>query len=128
MNISTYNELFVEKLYLNGVEFNVDNFKGESGTAPTIDPDAIDLKGPDGDDWTLRYETINVLEDDVGVLTLPDPSSEDYDFTAIQITKNIVTTGNITIMTHDNRFMGKLYGPHVQNLHLIRSTNNIWIK
>jgi hypothetical protein len=129
MNVSTYNELFVEKLYLNGVEFNVENFKGEPGAMPTVDSDATENKGADGTDWSLRYQTIDIPEqNEDGILTLPDPSEDGYEYTAIQVTKNTPTTGNITVMTHDDRFMGRLYAPHIQNLHLIKSPNNFRIK
>ena len=127
MNVSTYNELFVEKLYLNGVEFNVENFKGEPGAMPTVDSDATENKGADGTDWSLRYQTIDIPEqNEDGILTLPDPSEDGYEYTAIQVTKNTPTT--FPVMTHDDRFMGKLYAPHIQNLHLIKSPNNFWIK
>ena len=126
MNVSTYNDLFVEKLYLNGVEFSVDNFKGEPGETPTVDPDANDYKGDNGVDWSLRYKTIDISENDVGILTLPDPTTGDY--TAIQIVKSITTTGDITVMSHDNRFIGRMYAPHTQTIHLFRSLDDIWIK
>jgi len=126
MNVSTYNDLFVEKLYLNGVEFTEANFKGEDGVTPTVDPDDTDNKGDAGDDWSLRYKTMDVTQSDVGILTLPDPSTED--FTAIQVLKNIKTVGDITVMSHDNRFLGRLYAPHTQSLTLIRSSDDIWIK
>jgi hypothetical protein len=129
MNVTTFNDLFVDELYLNGVKFDVENFKGDPGDIPTIDDDADDYKGDPGDNWNLRYETIEVSEANVGQLLLPDPAAEDYDPTAIHLIKNEVTTGNITVYTHDNKtFMGILYGPHKQSLHFIRTPDNRWIK
>jgi len=129
MNVTTFNDLFVDEIYLNGLKFSIDNFKGKPGEVPTIDPDADDHKGLNGHNWSLVYQTIEVSESDVGTLLLPDPAAEDYAFTAIQVKKTAVTTGNITVYTHDNKtFMGILYGPHVQSLHLVRSPDNKWIK
>lgn len=129
MNVTTFNDLFVDEIYLNGLKFDIENFKGAPGDIPTIDPDASDYKGTAGDNWNLRYQTIEVSESDVGSLLLPDPAAENYDPTAIHIIKNIVTTGNITVYTHDNKtFLGILYGPHIQSLHFVRTPDNRWIK
>jgi hypothetical protein len=129
MNVSTFNDLFVDEIYLNGLKFSIENFKGLPGEVPTIDPNAADHKGDAGTNWGLRYQTIEVSESDVGTLLLPDPSVEDYAYTAIHVIKNAATTGNITVYTHDNKtFLGILYGAHVQSLHLFRSPDDKWIK
>jgi hypothetical protein len=134
MNVSTYNDIFVEELYLNGLKFSIDNFQGDPGNVPTIDPDATEYQGADGDNWTLRYQTVEISEDDVGTYLLPDPASKDandnaYDYTAFHIMKKVTTSGNINVYTHDNKhLMGILYASHIQSLHLFRSPDNKWVK
>ena len=135
MNVSTYNDLFVDEIYLNGIKFNIENFKGDPGEVPTIDPDANDYKGTAGDNWSLRYQTVEISEADVGTYLLPDPDAKDtkgnltYDYTAFHIMKKVSTTGNISVYTHDNKkLMGILYGPHIQSLNLFRTPDNKWVK
>ena len=109
MNVTTFNDLFVDEIYLNGLKFSIENSKGKPGEFPTIDPDADDHKGLNGKNWNLRYQTIEVSESDVGTLLLPIPASKDYAYTAIHVIKRSANSGNITVYTHDNKtFMGIL--------------------
>ena len=44
MNVTTFNDLFVDELYLNGLKFSVENFKGSPGEVPTVDKTLTILK------------------------------------------------------------------------------------
>jgi hypothetical protein len=131
MNISTYSDLFVEDLFLNGLKFNQDNFKGEAGATPEVDQDSTENKGDNGTDWSLRFKTVELDESDVGTYILPDPLSEEFktaEFTAIHIFKNVVTSGNISIISYDNEIITRFYAPHKQSVYLFVSPDGVWIK
>ena len=123
-SISTYNDLFVENLILNGVEFNVENFKGEDGEQPTVDPDDTENQGDPGANWTLNYQTVTLTEANVPLYYLPDPAEEGYEFTAIQVKKISTTTLPISIFTHNHELVAIMYPAFTQTLHMIRSPTN----
>jgi hypothetical protein len=131
MNISTYNDLFVEDLFLNGKKFNVENFKGDAGPTPEVDETSTENKGNDGTDWSLRFKSIELTESSIGTYILPDPNSDEFkeaEYTAIYIFKNQVTTGDISIISHDNDIITRFYGPHKQSVYLFVSPEGQWIK
>ena len=128
VSVSTYNELFVENLILNGVDFTVENYKGAPGEAPTIDSTSEENRGDSGDAYSLRYETIMLTEANVPTFYLPDPSTLDYKFTGIQVKKNVVTTQPIVIYTHDKTLVSIIYPAFNQTLHMLRSPTDEWIK
>jgi hypothetical protein len=131
MNISTYNDLFVEDLFLNGVKFNVDNFKGDAGATPEVDEDSVENKGDNGTDWSLRFKSVELTESSVGTYILPDPNSDEFkaaEYTAIYIFKSQVTTGDISIISHDNDIITRFYAPYYQSVYLFVSPEGLWIK
>jgi hypothetical protein len=127
-SVSTFNDLFVEELILNGINFNVENFKGAAGEPPTIDTTSEINRGDKGDDWSLRYETVELTEANVPTYYLPNPATKNYDFTAIQVKKNVTTSQPISIYTHDHKLVSIMYPLFYQTLHMLRSPTNEWVK
>jgi hypothetical protein len=131
MSISTYNDLFVEDLFLNGIKFNVDNFKGLPGATPTVDPTSTDNKGTNGTNWSLRFKSVELNNSNAGTYILPDPLSKEFidaEYTAIHIFKNTPTTEDISVISHDNDIITRFYAPYTQSIYLFLSPAGVWVK
>ena len=126
MSITSFNTVHVEELYLKGVPFTVENFRGEAGDVPTID-DTAD-PGDAGTDWNPLYDFKLIASPGElrgMVFNLPDPLAVDerypiadtdpieyemYNKTMFYVQpESAWGSSTVSVLDHNNVFLGKLY-------------------
>lgn len=144
MSVSSFDSVYVEELYLEGKPFTVANFKGKPGDTPVINANGV--VGDKGTDWGVRFDYLTAPtpdENETSVYILPDPFGkdkrkpitgtdpveyEDYKFTMLALYSlggwYDGTGSSISIMDHNNKFVGKFYGPR-QHVNFI-AFNKVW--
>lgn len=117
--MSTFNEVFCEKLYEKGQEIDADALKGDPGSVLT----GTTSKGTDGDDGILKMVQITTTVMDVST-TIPNPV--DSGFSVYRIKKPANTNNDLLILDHNASVFTKMYKDYGQTLTLYKRDNE-WV-
>lgn len=143
-NVSTFNTIHVEELWVGGKQFTKENFKGPTGVAPTID-DTLE-KGDAGSDWNPDYDFKLITSpalDSSSVYTLPNPLAKDFRYSFV-VEGDIIDApiyaktmmfllpssewnagATVSVVNHNNKFLGKFYN-QTQNMKFMNA-DGVWL-
>jgi hypothetical protein len=124
---SSFQAVGFERLYIQGVLWNLADFKGPNG-----DDQTSSVVGPNGDagvDGGFEFNTINTTSMSMG-LVMPDPSSVSYNSLILKTNGEFLEVANkgaVPVRNHQNNIVGNFYNNGKPQSMRFSKNGNIWV-